>query len=132
MPTIMLVEDNARLRESVAVQLRMQKIVVLETEQLDYVLPILEEENGQVDLISWGGRLPQGNSHRNIIETVKKTFAGPMIAASKSSQVRQKQLAAGCTHEVSSTDRQYAQDLANVIVRLLKVPSKSSPTPPSS
>lgn len=132
MPTIMLVEDNARLRESVAVQLRMQKIVVLEAEQLDYVLPILEEEKGQVDLISWGGRLPQGNSHRNIIGTVKKTFAGPMIAASKSSQVRQKQLAAGCTHEVSSTDRQYAQDLTNVIVRLLKVPSPSSPTPPSS
>lgn len=132
MPTVMIVEDNARLRESVAMRLRNQKIVALEAEQLDYVLPILQDKKiGKVDLIVWGGRFPQGNSHRNIIATVKKTFAGPMIAASKSSQMRQKQMAAGCTHELDFTDRQYAQDLANLIVTLLKAPAKSFPTPPS-
>lgn len=124
MPTVMVVEQNARLRESVAMQLRNHEYIALEAEKVFYALAMLRQEKGPLDLISWGGTLSDENSCEDAIRRVQACFPGPMIAASKSQAMRKKQMAAGCTHAADFSPLHFAADLVALIMQLAPKPKQ--------
>lgn len=113
MPTILIVEDDVGYREEIqrALLARKPNLNVLFATFLREVPGLIGR--GNIDLIVWDERLPDGRASDEAISKTSQTFRGPMIANGGMQKTRNLQLQAGCTHTKG------ANELISLILELL-------------
>lgn len=98
-PTIFIVEDSATYQSQYAAALKQQVVIVAARS-----LKEAHENWGsiqQVALVVMDGCVDSRHylDSQPLVRKIRKTFSGPIIAASSSSEFRKELLQAGCNHE---------------------------------
>jgi hypothetical protein len=76
-------------------------IHVLDVGDLPRFYEVFEEQKAVIALIAWDGLIRGDVSHAVAIQWARAAgFTGPMLACSSSPDIREKQMTAGCSHEV--------------------------------
>ena len=115
-PKILIVEDSQAYQDTYARHLgeRVEIIAAYSTAQAHQFFA----ENSDIVLIVMDGCVdsPDYMDTGALVKEIRKTFKGPMIAASRSSYIRQKLTDLGCDHKCEKND--VPRQVWGLIVRL--------------
>lgn len=101
MKKILLIEDD--FGDQFIYAKRLSDYTLLSAVTLVEGQRLFSQHSASIDLIVIDGCINSGNTLNTIplIKEIRKTFAGPMIAASSSVAYRQAMASAGCSHQSS-------------------------------
>lgn len=95
--TVLFVEDDPVTQEQF--RMRMKIFVnVLQATTLSEAEAVIKA-NPDIDLMAFDGNLRDPENTCMLISEIRKTFAGPMVAASSDEYMRSMQLESGCDHQ---------------------------------
>jgi hypothetical protein len=111
-PVLLILEDNVDFVHALLLTLKpaySDHAVLAETNE--QCLDAFARMKDRIGLIVFDGNIGKGNS-LDTIRTISRSFSGPKIAASSSSELQGKQMEAGCTHKT-------AKESVGILIRQL-------------
>ncbi|MEO6077708.1 MAG: response regulator [Candidatus Andersenbacteria bacterium] len=100
-PTVLIIEDSPEAH-SLFTQTLGNIAIILSAQTLEEAKALFTQHSKDISIIVVDGCVP-GNTLNTIplIRMIRKTFTGPMIAASSRPAFREEMVEAGCTHQAT-------------------------------